>query len=94
LPEALGIVAYEVPSNEYSQLVIAEPPFELAENETVALPLLHEVEFETPEGTAAFADGTHWNSETNKLNKITEMILFILIYLPFTLIITLTSLLE
>jgi hypothetical protein len=94
LPEALGIVAYEVPSNEYSQLVIAEPPFELAEKETVALPLLHEVEFETPEGTAAFADGTHWNSETNKLNKIIEMILFIFIYLPFTLIITLTSLLE
>jgi hypothetical protein len=58
LPEAFGIVAYEEPSNEYSQLVIAEPPFELTENETVAFPLLHEVEFETPEGTAAFATGT------------------------------------
>jgi hypothetical protein len=58
LPEAPGIVAYEEPSNEYSQLVIADPPFEPAENETVALPLLHEVEFETPEGTAAFAAGT------------------------------------
>jgi hypothetical protein len=30
LPEALGIVANEEPSNEYSQLVIAEPPFKLA----------------------------------------------------------------
>jgi len=51
------MVAYEEPSNEYSQLVIAEPPFELTENETLALPLLQEVEFETPEGTAALAAG-------------------------------------
>ena len=93
LPVALGIVAYEEPSNEYSQLVIAEPPFELTENETLALPLLQEVEFETPEGTAAFADGANWNSETNKLNKIIEEIFFIFIYLPFPFVDTFTSLL-
>jgi hypothetical protein len=40
-----------MPSKEYSQLVIAPPPFEDTEKLTVALDPLHEVEFDTPVGT-------------------------------------------
>ena len=55
LPDAPGITAKLIPSYEYSQLVIAPPPFE-AEKLTVAFDPLHDVEFETPVGTLMYVN--------------------------------------
>jgi hypothetical protein len=52
-PDAPGITAKLTPSYEYSQLVIAPPPFE-AEKLTVAFDPLHDVEFDTPVGTLIY----------------------------------------